>query len=200
MYNDPSINIIDKKFVETGSEVLTLDEVKTQLAIALTNTDFDTELTAMIKRCRARVENWCGISIIQKTVTLVADFYKEWEIPYGPVIGLVSVQTRSSNEGSGGPVYATKETGWNIDGEEYKTFIPFGFLADDLFTNNRGCPPLRFRLVYTAGYVTVPEDLKLGILNEIAYRYENKGDNSDEIKSPAVIDLISSFKRMSNTI
>lgn len=92
----------------------------------------------------------------------VGDLFHEWELPYGPVTGLLSVMTRAFTQGSGTSAYETETEGWNTDGDEFLTFTPN---IDN-----------RYKLVYTTGMPSVPEDLKQAVLEEILYRYKNKAD------------------------
>lgn len=193
-----SNRIIDIKRVESSpTEPVTLTEVKAHLII--TSTDDDTLLTALITQCRKAIEEYCAISIVSKTITMTADLCKEWELPYGPVTGIQSVQTRTGGEGSGPGVYATQESGWTTDGEEFLTFAPTtagtfnpgapftGHFQWGPYASPYGSTFMRYKIVYTAGYSTVPQALNLAIMNEIAFRYELRGNemNFDGICFPA---------------
>lgn len=181
----PANRIIDIRRVEGSvTEPVTLTQAKAHLII--TFTDDDTLITSLITQARKAIEEYCAISIVAKTVTLTAFLYKCWELPYGPVTGILSVATRSGTEGSGPATYTTQASGWDTAGEEFLTFNPagagfntgaaftgyfqWGPYASDLGTGNL------YRLVYTAGYTTVPAELKLAIMNELVYRYEHKGE------------------------
>jgi Phage gp6-like head-tail connector protein len=139
--------------------------VEAKAHLILTTTDDDTLLTSLITRCRKAVENFCHISIARQQITAVVVFDSESELPYGPVTDIISVGTSQSNTGSGPVGYDTATSGWQTDGGGFKTF-------------DGGCS-LRYRIVYMAGYTVVPEDLKLAVLNEIAFRYENRGEAND---------------------
>lgn len=183
-----SNRIIDIKRVESSpTEPVTLAQVKSHLII--TSTDDDTMLTALITQCRQAIEEYCALSIVPKTITLIADLCKEWELPYGPVTGIQGVATRTGTEGSGPGTYATATTGWSYEGQEFLTFIPSGAGGFNPGEPFRGyfqwgpyaspygqVPYNRYRIIYTAGYATVPDGLKLAILNELSFRYENRGN------------------------
>lgn len=186
----PSNRIIDIKKTETGSDPVTLAQAKSHLII--TFTDDDTLITSLITQCRQAIEEYCAISIVQKTIVFIADLFKEWELPYGPVIGIQSVQTRTGTEGSGPATYETQTSGWEQEGYEFMTFIPSpnpGLNPRSPFTGHFQWGPdastnacgNRYKITYIAGYSTVPEALKLAILNEIAYRYELKGADKEFI-------------------
>jgi hypothetical protein len=175
-------NIIDIKRVESSpTEPITLAEAKAQMII--TYTDDDSLITDLITQARKAIENYCIVSIVVKTITLVADLFNEWELPYGPVTGLQSVAVRSGTQGSGPASYTTAEN-WAQDGVDFITFIP----PDDAGTWDWGLPRprsqwpswfnSRYKIIYTAGPYC-PDDLKLAILQEISFRYQNRGDASE---------------------
>lgn len=185
-------NIIDVGRVDTGTEPISLVQAKSHLRI--THTSDDTELTSLITQCRRIIEEFCCVSIVTKTVTFIGSLYGGMELPYGPVIALVTVQTGSS-EGSGVTVYTTLDS-WGLEGEGFVTFNPPGGWGDPRINIRHG-GYARYKIVYTAGYATVPEDLKLAILNEIYWRYEHKGNEVDSIGiSEAARRIALPFKRM----
>lgn len=169
--------IVNIKREVTGSYPDWLTELKTHLAA---DTSHGTELTNLLKDCIRVVENFCNISIVETRITLLADLFEEVELPYGPVVGLLSVKTRGDSEGSGIPEYDTMEEGWGIEGEDFLNFI--------------GGLEARYKLIYTAGYSVIPEDLKLAVFNEVAYRFENKGDVGNICEAARTLAL--PFKRM----
>lgn len=185
--------ILDVKRSESSPvEPCTLDEAKAQAII--TFTDDDSFVTKLIIVARKVIENYCNISIVAQTVTLVADLFNEWELPYGPVTGIISVQTRSGTEGSGPPNFETAASGWSQEGEEFLRFCPAaagGFLGGGPFrgyfqwgpyADERSYRPVnRYKIVYTTGYSVVPEDLKQAVLAQIAYMYEHRGDEQDQV-------------------
>lgn len=204
--------IIDIKREELNAvEPVSLDEVKRALIIDITNTTDDDLLTDLITSCRRMVENSCNISIVSKTVTFTADLSKEWELPYGPVTGLQAVTTRQGNEGSGPGVYATLDSGWTTDGDEYLQFSPAapnGFNPGVPFTGHFQWGPYastqssycyRYRIVYTAGYRWCPADLVAAIVKQIAYDYEHRGNELVKVSErglcPEAEALAAPFRR-----
>lgn len=184
-----SVNrLIDIKRVESNpTEPVTLAEAKKKLIIDFT--DDDAEITRLITSCRKAVENSCHISLVPQTITMYADLCKEWELPYGPVTGILGVATRTGTEGSGPGTYATQIAGWSTEGEEFLSFnpvggggfnpgVPFtGYFQWGPYASGHGdYPGNRYRIIYTAGYATVPGDLKDAILMQIVHDYENRGD------------------------
>lgn len=151
-------------FDETGAvEPIILTELKAHLTI--TYTDDDNYLTFLITACRNAVEMFCNISIVEKTCLIMIDAYCELELPYGPVQSFTSAYLKA---GSGSLTGQTLNTDFEIDGPvgTFQRFIP----------RSLG----RYTLTYAVGYTTVPPDLKLAILHECAFRYERKGDETNQ--------------------
>lgn len=201
----PSNRIINCPKVENNpTEPVTLAEAKAQLIIGFS--DDDAFITALITQCRQAIEEYCAISIVPKQITLTADLYKEWELPYGPVTGIVSVQTRIGNEGSGPGTYQTQESGWSTDGSQFLNFspaAPVGFNPGVPFTGHDqwgdyaspyGNACNRYRIVYNAGYDVVPGNLKLAILQELVFRYENRGNQQTGVCEAAQV-IANPFRR-----
>lgn len=182
----PGNLIIDIKKVETGIEPVTLADAKNFLNV--TSTDDDALITTLCTSCRHAVEQACNISIIAKLITLVADWVKEWELPLGPITGIQSVMIRTGNSGSGIASYETQVSGWGVDGGDFQTFAPAeitsfnpgdpfrGYFQWGPYASTQGACGRRYKIIYTAGYTTVPAQLKQAILSQIAHDYENRGD------------------------
>lgn len=185
-------NIIDIQRTESSpTEPCTLTQAKSQLII--TSTDDDTLITGLITKARRVIENFCNVSMVVKTITLIADLYREWELPYGPVQGISEVSTRSANEGSGPALYETATTDWKQDGSDFKTFIPtgvvYGFNPSQPYRGYDqwgpyaspygNVPGNRYRIVYTAGPYT-PDDLVQAVLVQLVWLYEHRGEELGE--------------------
>lgn len=176
-------NIIDIKRTESSpTEPCTLTEAKAQLVV--TYSDDDTLITALITKARKMIENFCNISIVSQSVTMIADLYNEWELPFGPVTGITGVQTRTGTEGSGPATYATQTSGWSTDGVEFLSFRPSeigDFNISVPYTGNDNRPVgNRYKISYTTGYSPVPDDLKQAVLVQIAWLYEHRGEERDD--------------------
>lgn len=183
-------NIIDCARAESSpTEPCTLAEAKAQAIV--TYTDDDTLITSFIKMARKAVENYCNISIVVQSVTLIADLYNDYELPYGPVTGITGVQTMSGQAGSGPVAYETATQQWQTDGTQFLTFMPRGataFNPNQPFTGYFQWGPYaspygqvpysRWKITYTTGYSPVPDDLKQAVLAQVVYLYENRGDEN----------------------
>lgn len=164
-----------RRVVDLGSEFITLTEAKTQLRV--TFTDDDTEITALITKARKAVENWCNISIVYQRIQFIGDLYVNWGLPYGPVIGIESVENPLSNQGSGPVTYEVdSDIWWQWDGD---FFSPTPFK--------------RYRITYTAGNYC-PEDLKQVILEVLTFMYENRGKDTEAGQMEAILQKAIAYK------
>lgn len=173
------IHVIDKAITElTSTELVSRTEVKTHLNI--TDTGWDSEIDVLITQCRKAVEDYTGRSLIYKRITIYADYQGEWWLPFPPVIGLEYVGSKDGTVGSGIPSFTTVDE-WQITGGESPKFTS---PLNDLH-----------KITYTAGYTTLPANLKLALLNEIYYRFENKGQTRVDGLCDAARALAAPFVR-----
>jgi uncharacterized phiE125 gp8 family phage protein len=164
-------NVISLKRLQDidGTEPVTLAQAKTHLRV--TFTDDDNEITALITRARRYIENYCNISIVLQRIQAVAQICGDWHLPYGPVVSIESVENRELYNGSGPLVYVPSTKSWSVDGDDLDgSDYPHHISTRDRFDN-------RTRITYLAGG-DCPEDLQAAILAEVAYRYENRGDEN----------------------
>jgi hypothetical protein len=150
---NPPNRVIDISIEEDEGveEPVTLEEVKQHLNI--TFTDNDSFLARLIIRCRAALEKYTGLSLVEKSIELHCDNYEgDFELPYGPVLG---------------DPYIT-----NSEDVEYDTATFSGIKFKKITTPRTG----GLRLTYDTGYDIIPADLRMALLEEIAYRFENRGD------------------------
>lgn len=170
---------VDKQESYVGSEPVSLDEAKAHCRI-----DFDDDdalVGALITAARQAIEDYCHISIVPKTITLtleaaeqlrsifaqpyqVREQWNSFELPYGPTQAVLSVTSIGSD--------GTTVLSCVLNQDYYLTGVAFKTIKIiNSFSNNI--------LVYTVGYATVPQALKQAILNEVAYRYESRGEGGN---------------------
>ena len=142
------------------SEPLTLSEVKDHLKIDFT--DRDTYLGTLLTACRQELEEYLGVSIAVKTITIIVNSYNEFTLPYGPITSITSVGQRNGNDGSGVPVYDT------VEADDYQR-------SEDRIYLGEG----RFKIIYVTGMSSVPQVIKQQLKRLIAYRNANAGDEKE---------------------
>lgn len=156
-YNDNSNWIV---VGESGAEPVSLEELKAHLNMSFEGDgdlgDDDQYLIRLISACRESVENYCGISIKGKTIECtVRNECGSVEIPFGPV----------SSISSSVDMYGNNVTLSTV-GDKWRTILS---------------PEIDYiKITYTTGFMRlgynkVPHALKQAILEECAYRYNNRG-------------------------
>jgi hypothetical protein len=128
-------------------------------------TNHDTLLGTMISAARRRLEKYTGRSFGAKTMNVIMDVYCDQTLPGGPILAVTS----ATREGE-------TDANYKLLGDEFKP--DFGGLWDVNYTTNG----------------TTNEDLKLAIMAEVAYRYENRGDENQGTMSTAAKDLARPYK------
>jgi hypothetical protein len=179
-FSGPQSNrIIDETrvYTEASSEPLDLCAIKDQLLI--TGSDYDNYLNLLLPAVRRGLEEFCAISIRQRTVKLMADLYKPTELPYGPVVSITSV-TRKTGTNTWTPIVVNEDY-------EYDSADTVSFGQFKAFTEGR------YKIVYTAGYANIPEDLLLDLKRLIAYMFENRGDEKPATITRNLDDILELF-------
>jgi hypothetical protein len=147
--------VLDIQFSnENTAEPVTVQEAKNWLKIDVP--DDDILLSDIITSARQECENYTCISFIERTVT--ACLYiglDEIRLPYGPVKNVLSV---------------TNNTGQPVQSFELKYNV---FKALD------PCPEVTAK--YNAGFVygALPKNFKQAVLNQVAWQYEHRGDETE---------------------
>jgi hypothetical protein len=158
--------------LSTGAvtEPVTLAEAKEYARIDGFNED--TLITSLIKMARIHCESYIGKSIVLKTVTIDSfTFPYQFQMPYGPLTNEANISKCVT-----------------IDENNVETPLQYRVnagLFPKLFILG-GAQSYKFKLVYTAGFTTVPDDIKLAIKMMVNTLYERREDFSDlqAIESP----------------
>jgi uncharacterized phiE125 gp8 family phage protein len=159
------------------AEPVTLQEVKDFLKVGYA--DDNALITGMITAARQLLEKQLNISIVQKTikVTFTHDACYEYQLPYGPVGEVTEAKFKYDQEDTTN----ITTTNYKLIGDEFKLF----YGAEGWWT-----------LTYTVGYNTTPEAIKQGILKQIAWMYENRGDGVGTGQvNPDVLYLLSGYNK-----
>lgn len=158
------------------TEPVTLAQAKTYIRVS--GSSEDDLITAMITRARQAIERATSLAIVNKNVSVwFCNENGSFQIPFGPLTGT--------------PVITNNETGDTIAAADYRLIGgQFPVLKEPLLSD--------MKIVYTAGYTTVPEALKGAILDQVNYIYENRGANIDSLGfAPKVATTILQWTRQS---
>ena len=169
--------IFDLKLVtDVATELLTISDVKSHLYI--THSNDDDYLTALITRSRKQIQNFIKKAIGSQEWVWVIDAVgsEELQIPYQPVITVDLVSEKTDFQ-TYEPIVLS--TAYDTDGEHEKTFTPF-------YSG-------RFKVEYTTGYTTLPDDLKQAWLIQINHLYENRGDVKEQGLSEMAKDILAPY-------
>jgi len=168
---------IKNRQVESITEPVAIPALKEWLIIDTVNTDDDALLTRLTTEVRQAIEKKTKRSLVKRTIVVTVDLVREFKLPHGPIRSIDEVLFRKGTNADGTPDYETLTTeDYTTDGEDFK-----------LIKSGR-CG--RHKITCTAGYGVdeeidydnpIPDDLILAIKQEIAYRYEHRGDETNTL-------------------
>lgn len=123
-----------------------LGEVKAHLRIDSDETEHDTLLVLLLSSAISDIENYCGISILETRVEMSwTELNGRNELPYGPI--------RSVDE---------VPEGYTVRGYQN------GFQLIESNTTGAG------EITYTAGFVNIPDEIKLGAMKHVTDNFEQR--------------------------
>jgi hypothetical protein len=132
----------------------------------------DSLITSLITMARTHCESYIGKCIVLKTVTITSFTYPyQFQMPYGPLTNELNITKCVTLDQNG------VETPLNY--QVNSGLFPKLFILG-------GAQSYKFKLIYSAGFTTVPEDIKLAIKMMVNTLYERREDFSDlqAIESP----------------
>lgn len=140
-------------------EPVTVAEAKSYCRVT---TDAENDLFAiLIKSAREAVEVATGLSLIPKDVTTYFNNISgNFDIPFGPI----DISTFE--------LFDMEQDDLEITGTDLQ-------LIGDEFPKLVYPRYANLKATYEAGYTTIPTDLKLAILDQVSYDYENRGLDAD---------------------
>lgn len=150
------------------SEPITLTQAKAWLRV--THDDEDAIINALITAARQKCEGYCGKGFVSRTVTaIVRNDLGNIRLPYGPVESVTNVYDIDGNELASGD--------YNITGVADKRL---GYPMSDYV-----------KVVYTAGYSSLPQQFKTAILTQLAWMYTHRGDEDINLIAPDTKAILS---------
>jgi uncharacterized phiE125 gp8 family phage protein len=125
----------------------------------------DALITALIKMARLHCESFTAKSLVPKTITITSfSFPYQFQMPYGPLNAENNVTKVVTLDQNG----AETNLNYQVNPGLYPKMMILG-----------GNQSYKFKTVYTAGFTTVPEDIKLAIKMLVNTMYERREDFSD---------------------
>ena len=142
------------------TEPVTLAEAKEYARID--GSSEDSLITSLITMARTHCESYIGKCIVLKTVTIDSfTFPYQFQMPYGPLTNILNISKCVTIDQNG------VETPLNY--QVNAGLFPKLFILG-------GAQSYKFKLIYTAGFTTVPEDIKLAIKMLVNTLYERRED------------------------
>lgn len=128
-------------------EPILLADVKKFMRVSFT--DEDSLITSLIKTARVALENYLGISIVATSIEVeTTNYWTPFRIPYTPIVAISELI---------------------VDNIDYDT----SDYANDGYVRIDGTD---LQIKYTAGFTTVPEDLKTALMSMVMYYFDHRGD------------------------
>ena len=163
----------DLLFEDEGAEPVSTAEIKAWIRVPDAITADDTLIAAVGKAARIMLERYCSISFITRSITCtMINELNNVELPFGPVTDIVSIENEDGD--------ALAEGEYELIGQEFKRV-------------KTDCK--LFTVTYTAGYATLPENLKLAIKKQAAWLYEHRGDEREGRLDPLLAMELKQVKR-----
>lgn len=157
----PIYTIGTKNVSESGSEPVTLSEMRNWMRLDPTDTSDDSLITGLIIAARQHIENIASVTLISKVYSTLFEVtgvdHKFWvvKLPFGPLVSVASVK------------YQDGINSWNtlVADEDYEIY------EGKLLLYRQGV----YRVQYSTGFGTIPFDLKNDIMTLVSWMYENRG-------------------------
>lgn len=154
--------------VDTGdnasTDVLSTADAKAWMRV---DTSADDSLIAdLVAESIDFVEEQYGFQLVEKTVTVEYEYYgKEVRLPLYPVQSVISVKTI---DGSGTETTLTVNEDYYLTGDTLVIDSVYGWEVPD--------DRIRLKVVYVAGYTSIPSGIALGLKKLVASNYEDRQD------------------------
>lgn len=154
--------ILSTKVTDTGTEPITTAQAK--LHASIDYTDYDSIIPIYISAARQAVEKYTGYALVDKTVKHTANLKANvpFQLSYNPVKQF-SYAIRD---------YGQMNQNMILDGELANNF---GANSEIVIVEQDGI----YDIEYTAGFTSVPADLKLAVLQLFTFIFNQRGEYSE---------------------
>ena len=157
--------------VQTSLELpdtITIIDLKNWLKIDIS--DDDAMFAMIISGARIQIEKYVNLSLVSRTIkATINNGLGNFLLPYGPVKVIATVTTLA-----GDAIFNTHQGG--VINEPFDDAISI--------------------VTYTAGYTVLPANLRIAWLQQCAYIYENRGDESAGDLSPIIVTNLKTIRRV----
>lgn len=167
-----AIKDIRRRQAASVTEPVTRAEAKSWCIVD--HTDDDATIDSLITVARVQVENKTRKSLVEWNIVLTVDVHGGLRFPWGPVRSVTTIERRDG--------YTDDDPDWTaLTNEDYK------IIGEDEKTIN-GIRCAIYKMTYVTGYTDsagdypVPDNLKKAVLAQVAFLYENRGDNNSKGK------------------
>lgn len=183
-----------------GLDLITKAEYKQYEGI--TNPNSDGEIDSIIPKASQLVKNYCRRTFVDFIDEAKTEFYSGGERFYLTEFPVIQIQSVGYSTDYG-QTYTdmTEYTDWVLDKNSDSILpIPATFPTKEFPEAING-----YKVVYTAGYETIPEDLKLAAMDLVTYYMKNDGavhspkapgSNSVQIEYISTTNLPAHIKRV----
>lgn len=162
--------VLDVQSSLEEAATVTVTDLKNWLKIDLS--DDDAMLAMIITAAMIQIERYANISLVNRTITAtITNGLGNFILPYGPVKAITSVKTLA-----GDAITITSQG--NVINESFLVYSGTGIVT------------------YTAGYITLPANLRVAWLQQCAYIYENRGDEKAGDISPIIATNLKAIRRI----
>lgn len=160
------------------ADLITLEEYK--LFEGVNSTQYDEKFESLITSVSKLVRTYCGteFDLYAGSPGITDTFDIQWnthvvQLRESPIINILSVEERASQSSDYVTLYA------NGENDQYNWY--FDEVSDSILRTSytgaytdwpKGVGAVR--VTYTAGYATIPEDLKLGVCDLITYYHKDE--------------------------
>ncbi len=177
-----------------GQDLISLEDFKTLGEV--TSNQHDAKLEELINSVSQLVKTYCGQSFLDFYSTNKTEFFTKnfsshiVELGESPIVEITSVEERDAPTSS--YTTLTENTDWVLDSTTDSLFRVSGSNYKNWETG-----PNAVKVVYKAGYETLPQDLRLAVVDLIMYYHKNEQKQRQTIAGATIQNQTTSSARNS---